>query len=316
MKFRPLLVVMTLTLASILSCSKSQEKSDIEPATDSEIAATTAALNNMNLTGVEKQLVDTLLGLWADRSNISTIDQAGAAIGVDVTDSIRAELIDKFRENRNLSKRLSVYGPYTVALTAPEKRIGQYIVRYQKARQEFPPIDSIAAVTGYKPDEIKSRLKFFSDLSFLFDLGGPDEYNKLGYSYGDRMDEVINNTGLQYHTFYIKGMTPFNVCCAKEAFYKLLKQYPNREVRYETYDPYSIQPVTVEFDNGEITDVKPESAVFLEGGYCVANCLMETRDDATKYVTAIPFVQNHKIDDPRQRLASLKQEMASTNPGN
>lgn len=311
------MILASLVALLLLSGACTQGPDDSSQTPPAELSILTKeTLEKMALTGLEKQLVDKLVTLWLDRSNIASVMQAADMLDLSVDDSIRIDLIETLRANPNLSPRLQAYGPYTIVLTNGEKRLGQYIVRYQKEHQEFPPLDSILEATGFEEDYVTDRLKFFTRIGFLFDLDGPTEYNALGYSFGDRMADVINNTGLHYHTFTVSGQKPFNVCCAKEAFYKLLGQFSDKNVHYETFDPLSTQVIVVVFDDGKIKSVTPEGVQFLEGGYCVANCLLTSKENATTYVSSLPFVQNHQVYDPRQRLESLRQELEKAQSGN
>jgi hypothetical protein len=49
--------------------------------------------------------------------------------------------------------------------------------------------------------------------------------------------------------------------------------------------------------------------VFLEAGFCVANCLLTNEEDAETYVSSLPFVQRRQIFDVEQRLELLRQEI-------
>lgn len=299
-------ILIVPVLAIIFSCGQNEETTDRRKVSEEQQAATTQALEKMALVGVEKQLVDTLIDLWQDKSNVASVDQAAAMIGVEATDSMRLELLGKFNENLTLSRRLSRYRAYTFILTNEEKLLAQYLVNYEKRAAGFPPPDSVMVVLGISTDQLKGRLDFLVQVGFLFDLGGPDKYNPLGYSYGSKVEDVKFDLGINFHAFYVEDDPPFNVGCAKEALFKLMGDFPDRSVRYETVDPFSLEPVVVEYNSGEIVSVSPEGAVILEGGFCGANNLFTIREHAVTWVKTISYVRDPQIHDIRARFDELK----------
>ena len=145
---------------------------------------------------------------------------------------------------------------------------------------------------------------------FLYDLDGPTEYNALGFSFGPRISDVLFDMGLNFHTLYVDEGLPFNVGCANEAFYKILRDYPNRKVRYETVDPLTLERVTLLFENSDLESVDPPSAIFLNGWFRGANNVFCNRKNAQAWTLQTPNVSEPPYLDIAQYIEKLKSERA------
>ena len=266
---------------------------------------------------VEKRVTDTLLAVWQFNGIMTSVDQAGKILGLAVTDSMRAELLKKFENNLSMSKRLNHYRPYTFILNNQEKLIGQYIMIHEKKDQEFPELKRIATDLKIPEAKVSERLKFLASIGFLYPLGGVDEYNKLGYSYGGNASDFTFDMGLRFHQFTVDNQPPFNVGCAKEAFFVVAAEYPNNQIRYDTVDPLTLAPIEVVFKDKQVVSVSPDSACFLEGGSCGTNNLFASREDATAWAKAQPQIghQAPPISGIAETLQSVISELNNSATG-
>ena len=267
-----------------------------------------------NFSGTEKQLVGKLFEMWSRKGHVATIDQAADALGIQVTDSVRADMLAKFKQNLNIHERISRYRPYIFVLTNDEKMIAEHIMVTEKKNQEFPSLEQVATELKMTPEHVKERLKFLSSLEMFFDLGAPDEYNKLGFSYGHKLADFTFDLGVRQHIFKVDGGKPFNVGCSKEAFFVVATEYPKNKVEYLTYDPVSLEPIDVVFENDEITSIKPEGAMLLEGGTCGTNNLFVSAANAKAFAATMPKFQNKEapVFDLKTRFADSKKQAAES----
>lgn len=296
-----LAILLTLVGCSGKGGQESTPASQVMPVPDSS----KAILASMDVSDQERQVLDTLLFLWSQPNDIASVDQAAERLGIELSDSTRIDLLHKLSDHLNLHPQLALYHAWTVVLTAPEKRIAQYIINYQRDKRAFPTVEMIAEHTGVSKEDVASRLKFLAATDLLYDLGGPNEYNQLGYSFGPKLGDAKFDMGLRYHTLYVEGQKPFNVGCSNEAFYKILRDLPNSKVRYETYDLESMKPVTVEFNDSKIVSIDPPSAIFAKGWFRGANCLFANRNDAEVWSNKTPNVNNPPLLDIKQYIADL-----------
>ncbi len=262
--------------------------------------------------GVERQLVGKLFDMWSHKGHVASIDQAAAALGIEVTDSVRISLLRKFNENLNIHERLGRYRAGVFVLTNEEKHIAEYIIRKEKQNQEFPTLEQIAGDLKLSADHIKERLQFLSAIEMFFDLGGPDEYNKLGFSFGHKIGDFTFDLGTRQHIFVVDGGLPTNVGCAKEAFFVVATEFPKNQVEYRTYDPLSLEAIDVVFKDDEIVSVQPETAKLFEGGTCGTNNLFTNEANARAYAATLPQFQNKEapIFDLKVRFADTKTQAA------
>lgn len=261
--------------------------------------------------GEEKQLVAKLFDLWDHKGHVASVDQAADILGIKVSDSIRADLLAKFSDSLMMHERLARYRAHTFVLTNEEKLIGEYIIVNEKRAQEFPTLEQVATALNIPAERIKDRLQFLSKLGMFYDLGAPDEYNKLGFSFGQSVNDFTFDLGLRQHVFRVDGGKPVNVGCAKEALFIVATEYPKNHVEYRTYDPVSLQPIDVVFDKGEVVSVQPESARLLEGGTCGTNNLFVTEANAQAFSQTIPrFDPNRQfpIFEVKQRFDETKKQ--------
>ncbi|MGB5106844.1 MAG: hypothetical protein WBP42_09050 [Candidatus Zixiibacteriota bacterium] len=265
-------------------------------------------------TGEEKQLVAKLFELWTKKGHVASVDQAADALGVTVSDSVRIDLLNKFKQNLNIHERLGRYRANTFILTNEEKMIAEHIMVSEKKNQEFPSLEQISGELKMSPEHIKERLRFLSAAEMFFDLGGPDEYNKLGFSYGHKLADFTFDLGLRQHIFKVDGGKPINVGCAKEAFFIVATEYPKSKIEYRTYDPVSLEPIDVVFDDNEIKSINPESAKLMEGGTCGANNLFINEANAKAYAATMPKFQNREapIFDLKPRFEDTKKTAAES----
>ncbi|TFH65146.1 MAG: hypothetical protein E4G91_03530 [Candidatus Zixiibacteriota bacterium] len=274
-----------------------------------KIAATKAAA--AGFAGIEKQLIDTLLVMWSAKGHLTSIDQAAEILGITVSDSLRADMLKKLNDNLTMSEKLSRYRPATFVLTNREKLIAQYIIRNEKKNLEFPSIKQIAADLKIAEPELKSRLKFLVDIGLLYDLGGSDATNKLGYSFGGNLADFTFDMGLRYHAFFVDDKLPFNVGCAKEALYLFSTEFAKNKVRYETTDPLTLAPVVVLFDQGQVESIAPQEAKLVEGGACGHNNLFVSQQNAENWTSTQPRLAQQQIPpvyDIRERLAQIAEQ--------
>lgn len=262
--------------------------------------------------GAEKQLVGKLFEMWKGKGHVASVDQAAAALGIEVTDSVRLSLWRKFNENLNIHERLARYHAGVFILTNEEKRISEYIIRNEKQSKEFPALAQIAADLNMPQDRIADRLKFLSSIEMFFDLGGPDEYNKLGFSFGHKFGDVTYDLGIHQHIFSIDGGLPLNVGCAKEALFVVASEYPKSQITYRAYDPISLEAIDVVFKDNEIVSIQPETAKLFEGGTCGTNNLFANDANAQAYALTLPQFQNKEapIVDLKSRFADTKAQTA------
>jgi hypothetical protein len=275
----------------------------------SKIAATKLAA--AGFTGVEKQLIDTLLVMWNAKGYMTSIDQAAKMLGVIVSDSLRADMFKKLDGNRTMSEKLGRYRPATFVLTNREKLIAQYIINSEKKNSEFPSIKQTAADLKIAEPELKSQLKFLADIGLLYDLGQSDATNKLGYSFGGNLADFTFDMGLRYHVFYVDNRLPFNVGCAKEALYLISTDFAKNKVRYETTDPSTLAPVVVMFDQGRVESIVPPEAKLVEGGYCGYNNLFVSQQNGENWTKVQPRLAQQQIPpvyDIRERLAQIAEQ--------
>jgi hypothetical protein len=307
---RLIVSVLAVALLLVAGCSNGngQEEISVEPTTLAVPDSSKAALARMQLSDPERQLLDTLLQLWSQRNVVVSVRQAAAMLDMDLTDSMRVALLDKLRQNQNLHPQLQLYRPWTMVLTESEKLIGQYLFDYQKDAAEFPSLEMVGQKVRIAPEEVTPRLQFLASVDFLYDLDGPTEYNQLGFSFGSKMSEAMFDMGLRFHTLYVEGGLPFNVGCTNEACYKILRDYPNNKVRYESVDPLSLEPVTILFENSEIVSISPETAIFLKGWYRGANNMFVSRESAEIWTAKTPNVDAPPYLDIKQHVNELRQQ--------
>lgn len=265
--------------------------------------------------GVEKQLVGKLFEMWGKKGHVASVDQAAAVLGVELTDSVRISLFKKFNENLNIHERLGRYRAGVFILTNEEKRISEYIVRNEKKNQEFPTLQQVANDLNLTEDHVADRLRFLSTIEMFYDLGGPDEYNKLGFSFGHKFGDVTYDLGIHQHTFSVDGGLPINVGCAKEALFVVASEFPKNHVTYRAYDPISLEPIDVVFKDDEIISIQPETAKLFEGGTCGTNNLFANEANAHTYALTLPQFQNKEapIVDIKARFADTKAQVAKPN---
>ena len=283
-----------------------------------EPQAATPATAPVGFTGVEKQLLDTLLAMWQKKGHLTSVEQAAKMLRVSISDSLRGDMLTKMEKDLSISEKLSRYRSWTFVLTNQEKLIAQYIVNSEKKNSEFPALKQIATDLKLTEAEIKSRLKFFATLGILFDLGKPDETNKLGYSFGANLGSAVYDMGLRFHVFSVDDGAPFNVGCAKEALFLIGTEFTNNKVRYETVDPVTLAPIQVVFDKGQVVSITPPEAKFVEGGSCGANNLFVSQTVADGWVKTQPRLmqpQTAPIYDIRERLAQVIEQAKQQQSG-
>ncbi len=297
-------IVITL-LPMMVSCGQKNEPAKAE-----------VSLANVpeNFVGEERPLVAKLFEMWARKGHVATVDQAAAVLGVTVSDSVRADLLAKFQQNINIHERLGRYGAAIFILTNEEKLIGQYITSKEKKNQEFPSADVIASDLKLSRDHVIDRLRFLSSLEMFYDLGSPDEYNKLGFSYGHKLSDFTFDLGLHQHVFIVDDGKPINMGCAKEALFVAATEFPKSRVEYRTYDPLTVEPIVVVFADGEIVSVTPEATRLLEGGTCGTNNLYASEENAKAAAAVMPKFQTTEapIYDVKQRFADVKKQAAES----
>jgi hypothetical protein len=311
-----LIVLLLAGMLLIVGCGGDGAESDDAGTSAIQEELSHAALDSLALSGAEAEIVKTLVQSWRGRSNLMSASQAATAAGVDITDSMRIELLAAFERYPDLSPRLKRYKPYTVILSNEEKELAQYMINYERAQATFPIVDSIAVATGMSKEEVGERLQFLGKIGFLFNLGGPDEYNQLGYSFGEKMGEFTYDTGLRYHEFEVDGREPFNVCCAKEAFFKVLREFGDKHVRYTTFDPHSLEKIELVFKSGQLSSVTPERAIYVEGGYCGANNMFTSQANGKAWADTQPHVRDPKVyqlDSALREFRRLLEEASSAN---
>lgn len=264
--------------------------------------------------GDEKPLVAKLFNMWTKKGHVASIDQAADALGMTVTDSVRIDMLAKFKQNINIHERLARYKANIFVLSNEEKMIAEYIMVTEKKNQEFPSLEQIAGALNLSPEGVKERLRFLSSVEMFFDLGGPDEYNKLGFSYGHNLADFTFDLGVRQHIFKVDGGKPINVGCAKEALFVVATEYPKNKIEYRTYDPVSLEPIDVVFDNNEIKSVTPETAKLLEGGTCGTNNLFVNEANAKAFAATMPKFQNKEtpIFDLKPRFDETKKLAAES----
>lgn len=326
-------LMIMLIIPLMISCGQKQEQQQSEadqrnevkqgetkgaPATqDQKSTIAIPETAPLGFADVEKRLTDTLLALWSANGNVTSVDQAAKMLGIEVTDSMRAELLTKLGGNLAMSKRLTHYRAYTFILTNQEKLIAQYITIQEKKDSEFPTLKRIASDLKVSESEVSKRLKFLAYVGYLYPLGGVDEYNKLGYSYGTKAADFAFDMGLRFHQFSVDNQVPFNVGCAKEAYYVVASQYPRNKIRYDTVDPLTLTPIEVVFKDEQIVSISPDSACFLEGGSCGANNLFASRANATAWAKTMPQLarQAPPIYDIKERFDKVIEDLKQTPTG-
>lgn len=84
---------------------------------------------------------------------------------------------------------------------------------------------------------------------------------------------------------------------------------------YRTYDPTTLEPITVTFDKNQIISVAPETAVILEGGTCGTNNLFVNAEVAHEYAARMPQLQGKTVPvyDVRDRFAETKRQLKEGN---
>jgi hypothetical protein len=296
--------------------TQSAAKSQTPPSANQQAAAepqsATPATAPVGFTGVERRLLDTLLMMWQKKGHLTSVDQAAKMLGVPISDSLRGDMLMKMASDLSMSEKLSRYRPWTFVLTNQEKLIAQYIVNREKKDSEFPALKEIATDLNMTDAEIKSRLKFLATLGILYDLGKPDESNKLGFSFGTSVGGASFDMGLRFHVFYVDDNYPFNVGCAKEALFLIASEFTDSRVRYETVDPLTLAPVQVVFEEGQVVSITPPEAKFVEGGSCGANNLFVSQAVADAWIKTQPRLmqpQTAPIHDVRERLAQVIEEV-------
>ncbi len=265
--------------------------------------------------GAEQKVVQQLFKIWQVDGHIGSFEEAARMAGVTITDSMRADMLHKMESNLMMHDMVAAYRPYIFTLTNQEKRIAGYIRHYEQSKGEFPPLDSVVATTGYSPDEIKSRLQFLSRLEMFYDLGAPDEYNQLGFSYGSKLTNFTFDLGTHLHVMKPAGGSEFNAGCAKEALVIVAKEYRDGEVTFNTFDPFSLEPITVNFKDGEVASVDPETSVLFTGGTCGTNNMFTSRGHAENYAAHFPQFQGQRLQilPVADALAEVKQAVAGSN---
>jgi hypothetical protein len=332
--FQAIFLLFIVVALTTQSCGQKQEQSNETPSgqvspSPAQNSATTSASTQAQQTPTqespqtptvaitpnvaEKQLLDTLLSLWKIKGNLTSLDQAGAMIGVEVTDSMRIHLLLYLGQNPQISERIQRYRPFTFVLNNTEKLVAQAIIHFEKLNGAFPSVKTLGEELKLSEKQIRQSLHLLSTFGFLYDLGGPDDDNPLGFSFGANQSAVAFDMGLRFHVFHVDDQPPFNVGCAKEAFYVLFSEFPKSKVKYETVDPSTLQPVTVVFDQSEIVSVSPDSAVILEGGTCGTNNLFVSGENAAAWAATAPNVRGKQHFDIRSRFATLKAEFNATN---
>lgn len=297
------LATVFILLPMMVSCGQKEQSSRTEVST---------ANVPEKFVGDERQIVGKLFEMWSRKGHVTSVDQAAAALGIEANDSVRADLLTKFNENLNIHERLGRYRAGTFVLTNDEKRIAEYIIRNEKKNREFPTLEQTAADLNMTPEQVKGRLRFLATIEMFYDLGGPDEYNKLGFSFGHKLSDFTFDLGVRQHVFSVDGGMPMNVGCAKEAFFVVATEFPKNEVTYTTYDPFSLERIEMVFKGDEVVSISPESAKLFEGGTCGTNNLFVSEANARAYAATMPQFQNKEapIFDPKARFADTKAQAA------
>ncbi len=281
--------ILLLSLISIcivlMSCGgNAKENEDASPVAVPKVFA-----------GPEHDIMKELFTIWQHPGQIGSLQQAAQRVGVDLTDSLRRDMLTKMEANLNMHSLIARYRPYTFVLTNAEKRLASYIRNYEQKNAEFPALDSVAAHVNMPPQEVKDRLQFLSSIGMFYDLGGPDKYNKLGFSYGNKLANFLFDLGIHIHTIRVGQSPPLNVGCGEEAMYVVASEYPDSEVTYTTYDPISLAPITIEFKQDEIASTSPDSLIFLKGGTCGTNNFFTSRADAQAFGAHLPQWQGQML---------------------
>lgn len=298
--FGILVVLAVLTVASVLSCGQKEEP----PKAESQVSLPAVEID---LPVVQKQVLDTLRVLWQQEKNLTTLLQAAAMLDVELTDTMRIEMMTYMERNLDLSPKLQRFQPYTFVLSNQEKDVGLYLVNYQLGREEFPLVEDIMSHLKLDEETVTGILHFLNRVGFLYDLEGPTDYNKLGYSFGSDRFKFVRDMGLLYHTLIVDSGKPKNVTGAKDVLLLIVEQYESNEVRYETKDPYVLRSITVIFQNGEVASVEPPQAHILEGGTTGTNNLYTSERNARSWARKIPFLRSPKITPVKVRLDELRE---------
>ncbi len=295
-----LLIVSLLLAPTMISCGQKQEAV-------AEVAVPA------RFTGAERQLVEKLFAEWNKKGVLTSFDQAAAMINLPLTDSLRISVFRKMNDSLMMHASLARHRAWVFTLSNQEKQIAEYVVWHEKKNQEFPTLEQVAAGTGLAPEMITDRLRFLSRLEMFFDLGAPDEYNKLGFSFGQKFNDAMFDLGFRRHEFVVDGGKPFNVGCAKEALFVVASVYPKGRIVYRTDDPLTLEAIEVVFENGDLVSVSPPTARLLEGGTCGTNNLFVNEGAANAYSATLPkFNTNRQFIayEVGQRLIDVKQQIA------
>lgn len=261
--------------------------------------------------GPERAVVKELFTIFERPGFVGSLEQAAERADVALTDSLRRSILAKMEAKMMMHDLIARYRPYTFVMTNDEKRIAAYIRHYEQKNQEFPSLDTVAAEVNMDPLEVKERLEFLSSVGMFYDLGGPDEYNDLGFSYGQKLGDFLFDLGTHLHVMKIGQSSEINVGCGKEALFVVASEYPDAELTYTTYDPVTLEEITIEFRNGEIVSTAPESAVLFEGGTCGTNNFFATRANAEEWAAHEPQWQGQQLPiySAGDRLETVKQEL-------
>ena len=153
-----------------------------------------------------QRIVDYLIDDWAKRFRSTSIPLATENLGVAANDAVRLEVLEHLRENTDLARNLTYWGPNNYVFSNQEKLIAKYLIHMQE--RESRAATASEATDALEIDEafLRERLAFMAATGFLEESSDP-----LGFALAPGYKRWAGPLQHNFHTVTIDEEQPFDV---------------------------------------------------------------------------------------------------------
>ena len=121
-----------------------------------------AQVPNPNLAGLngnERKVVEYLLGEWDDDYNLTSVDVAMEALGLQPSDEMRFRIGGHIKKHPELHAVIRQWGWITLALTRNEKLVARAVVNAERDKQKTPSPADLAKSVSISEKEARSAVR-------------------------------------------------------------------------------------------------------------------------------------------------------------
>jgi hypothetical protein len=232
------------------------------------------------LSALEKQVINYLLTDWQKPYRSTNVEQAMRALGLEFSDTMRKNIAkyleaaykDPDCDTAKCYQRLKMWGPLPFILTNHEKLIGRYLAMTKEVRG----ILELATALEIPRREVQQGLGMLKDIGFLMEASSLPP----GYILSDKYEDFLAwknpsgnpALGFTFHAVTIKGEPEFNVQCTVDFLLLALNNYKGKMASLEERCIHCIDPIRIQFDQGKLVLLEPESAVLFFDQSATCGC--------------------------------------------